>query len=211
MRNLFFLVLMLFFMNIKSQDLKQQQPKRNSIYFEAFGQGFYNSFAFDRLYRTEKKIKTSLTAGITLIPSKELFVVALPLSYNFLFGKKSNHLELGIGLTAMFFKSGNINVSQGYTDVNGIQVNETFIGHQTDFYSYSTAKIGYRFQKKEGGFFFRCTIMQQFAGINKEGEIKGGTGNFNYKQNFEYFKSLGLTGLKMFPWAGISFGYTLKK
>lgn len=213
MKNLFFLLLLLMIMkSIYGQELKQPQlPKRNTIYFEAFGQGFYNSFAFDRLYRIDKKIKTSFTVALTLIPSKELFVLALPLSYNFIFGKKSNHWELGIGVTAMSIRRGNINVSYGHTDLSGIQFNETYIGHQTDFVSYTTAKAGYRFQKNEGGFFFKFNIMQQFAGINKEGEMKGGSGKYNNKHSFEYFKSLGPTGLKMFPWAGISFGYTLKK
>ena len=31
-------------------------------------------------------------------------MVALPVSYNFIFGQKSHHLELGVGFTSMIFK-----------------------------------------------------------------------------------------------------------
>ena len=72
---------------------KTSEIKRNSIYFEAFGQGLYNSFSFDRLYNTDKKVKTSFSSGLTIIPHPELFVLGVPISYNFIFGQKNNHLE----------------------------------------------------------------------------------------------------------------------
>jgi hypothetical protein len=63
---------------ISQEKLEINLPKRHSFYFEAFGQGLYNTFAYDRLYRLDKKIKTSFTTGFTLIPTSELFVLAAP-------------------------------------------------------------------------------------------------------------------------------------
>jgi len=96
--------------------------KRNTFYFEAFGQGLYDSFSYDRLYRTSKKIKTSITAGLTLIPTKELFVLGAPISYNFLFGQKNHHLELGVGFTVLRIKMGNIDYTESYTNDKGVQL-----------------------------------------------------------------------------------------
>ncbi len=73
--------------------------KRNIFYFEALGQGLYNSFAYDRLTRINKKIKNSFTVGITLIPSKELFVIGTPIAYNILVGKNTHYLAIGLGFT----------------------------------------------------------------------------------------------------------------
>lgn len=205
------IILMLCFpLFANSQSEGEIDIKRNSIYVEAFGQGLYNSFSFDRIYSLDKKIKTSFTAGITLIPSLELAVLALPISYNYLFGQNNHHLELGIGITPMYLRSGNIQASIGYYDENGESQSEEFIGHSTDFYSYFTPKIGYRFQKSDGGIFMRATFTPPVAGYNRIGSIKGGEIKSGFKGYNEVFSSAAFFGGKVFPWAGISVGWTMK-
>ena len=184
--------------------------KRNSIYFEAFGQGLYNSFSFDRLYNVDKKIKTSFSAGLTIIPHPELFVLGVPVSYNYLFGQKNHHLELGIGFTAMYLRQGRIIASEGYIDNNGLPQTNNFEGYSNDFYSFFTPKIGYRFQKTNGGLFLRLTLTPPIAGINKIGDLKGGKYSSGWT-NIEYFKSAAFFNSPAFPWAGISIGWTIRK
>jgi hypothetical protein len=205
-------ILVLFLPFLVSGQQKNESPiKRNTIYFEAFGQGLYNSFVFDRLYRVDKKIKTSINTGITIIPHPELFVLGTPISYNYIFGKTNHHLELGIGFTFMHIRFGNIRSSRGY-DVNGIKFEESFIGYENNIYTYFTPKIGYRFQKPQGGFFFRITATPPVAGINRIGGIKGGKYDNYYKPEIQFFKSAAFyEPFRIWPWAGISFGYTLKK
>src|SRR5690606_39909798 len=53
-----------------------------------------------------------------LVPSY-MTVVATPFSFNGLIGKGSHHLELGIGITPMYFKERNIQVGGSYIDDNG--------------------------------------------------------------------------------------------
>jgi hypothetical protein len=192
------------------ENVKTTEIKRNSIYLEAFGQGLYNSFSYDRLYNVDKKIKTSFTAGLTIIPHPELLVLALPISYNYIFGQKNHHLELGIGFTAMYLREGQIDASEEYTDNNGIIEQNNFIGHTNNFYSYFTPKLGYRFQKPSGGLFLRLTLTPPFAGINKIGSIKGSKYNTDWSYT-EYFSSAAFFGYRAFPWAGLSIGWTLKK
>ncbi len=186
-------------------------PKRNTVYFEVFGQGLYNSFSYDRLYRLDKKVKTSFTAGLTLIPARELFVLGAPVSYNFIFGQKNHHLELGLGFTLMYLREGRVNASEGYTDQNGVNQTYNYLGHSNNFYSFFTPKIGYRFQKPTGGFFMRVALTPPIAGINRLGGMKGGKYDTGDWTETQYFSSAAFfESYKIFPWAGISFGYTLK-
>ena len=183
--------------------------KRNSAYAEIFGQGLYNSLSFDRLYNVDKKVKTSFSAGLTLIPSPGLFVVGLPVSYNFLFGQKNHHLELGIGFTAMYLRRGNIEVTEHLYDPQGAMSVNNYIGNATDFYSFFTPKVGYRYQRPEGGFFFRLSFTPPIAGINHIGDTKGGKSDYDWSYT-EYFSSAAFFGRPVFPWGGLSFGWTLK-
>lgn len=199
------------FLAIGQESAKTADVKRNSVYFEAFGQGLYNSISFDRLSHIDKNIKTSFSAGLTLIPHPELFVIGVPISYNFIFGKTNHHLELGIGFTAMFLRS-KTNASESYFDQNGVEQRNYFIGHETDFYSFFTPKIGYRYQKQNGGFFFRATFTPPIAGINWIGDTKGGSHDPIDDSHVEYFSSAAFfSDFRIFPWAGFSIGWTLKK
>lgn len=201
------------FLIFSQEGQKKIEFKRNTLYFEAFGQGMYNAFSYDRLYRIDKKIKTSITVGLTVIPSGELFVLATPVAYNFLLGQKSHHLEFGIGITPMYIREGKITVTRGYTDVNNVRQEENFIGHDNNYFVYVTPKLGYRFQKPEGGMFYRVTLTPPTSGISYWGPMKGGSNDALYKEfsHMQYFKSAAMwDGYKIFPWGGISIGWTIK-
>lgn len=197
-----------------SQDTNFVKPiKRNSIYVEYAGQGLYPSVSFDRLYRTEKKMKTSFTGGLTLIPIPDYFVFSVPASYNILFGKRKSKLELGIGVTAMYLREGNITASYGYKDNNGVYHYEQFVGHEHNFFAYFTPKIGYRYQNPTGGLFFRVTLTPHLAGISSYGGVRGKNGiKTNIDDSYtEYFSSVAFMGNTFLLGGGVSIGWTLKK
>src|SRR5674476_733320 len=77
--------------------------KKNTIYIEAFGQGFNSSLSIDHLIFTDKKIQTSLTTGLIIVPTSEGFgdgsYYGIALSYNFIFGRRNSKLEMGFGFT----------------------------------------------------------------------------------------------------------------
>ncbi len=164
-------------------------PKRNTIYVEAFGQGIYNSLSFDRLYRLDKKVKSSLTVGVTLIPllnkPDHLLVVGMPVSYNWLFGKKDHHFELGIGLTAL-------NITEKFDD------NST--STWSIFYMYMTPKFSYRYQRTDGGLFFRVSFTPPVGLMEKD--------TFGSESYFPYANTP--FGYRAFPWPGVSLGWTMK-
>ena len=197
-----------------SQDTNTVAPiKRNSIYIEYAGQGLYPSVSFDRLYRTDKKNKTSFTGGLTLVPIPDYFVFSIPISYNYLIGKRKSKLELGIGLTAMYLREGNIPASYGYKDDNGVYHYEQFIGHEHNFFAYFTPKIGYRYQNPNGGLFLRVNLTPHIAGISSYDGVRGKNGiKTNIDDSYtEYFSSVAFLGNRFLIRAGLSVGWTFKK
>ena len=164
--------------------------EKNTVYAEAFGQGFCWSLNYDRLFNTEKRIMNSYTAGIVYVPQSIQFgdgtYYGIPLSYNWLIGKKSHHLELGVGLTSLLVNPNSI--------------------VKSDFYAYLTPKIGYRYQRPQGGLFFKATAtpMIDLLSVNTH---KFGT---TKSRSFSTLSNVAGLDYPAFPWPGLSIGYTFK-
>ena len=108
--------------------------KKNSVYFELGGNGLFYSFGYDRLFTISDISKFSLGSGIMYLLS-EGGILASP-QINYLIGNKHN-IEIGIGITLPIFIS-------------------TELNHYIDnFYWFNLYRVGYRYQKKEGGLLFR--------------------------------------------------------
>jgi len=164
--------------------------ERNTLYAEAFGQGFCYSINYDRLFNTEKRFVNSFTAGFVYVPQSMGFgdgvYCGIPISYNWLLGKKSHHLEVGIGLTSLVVNP-NSNM-------------------WSDFYTYLTPKIGYRYQRPNGGLFLRATATPMIDILNVS-TYKWGN---EKSRNFSSFNNVAGLGYAVFPWPGLSIGYTFK-
>ncbi|MBA2612675.1 MAG: hypothetical protein H0U95_11925 [Bacteroidetes bacterium] len=172
-------------------------PKRNTIYLEAYGQGVYNSLSFDRLYRLDKKVRTSFTAGLTFLPllhrPAEMLAIGTPVSYNWLFGQKRSHLELGIGLTFLSL------TKRTNSDIEPAM-------YSTNSFLYLTPKISYRFQNPNGGLFFRVSFAPTVALWSRE-RYRSLAYNDLLRQADNPIPG---SGDMIFPWPGFSLGYTLK-
>ncbi len=196
---------------INAQDtlyLEQRAP--HTIYLEAFGQGLYDAITYDRLIVQGPKHLTSVSAGLTLVPTKDLFVAGAPLSYNWLIGKQNHFLELGLGLSFMYLIEGKVHFSSTTNDSNGNPIAFETMGYIPHFYTYFTPKIGYRFQPKNGGFFARATLTPAVAIVNYDGELVeyGSHQKYNTYSGFTFFREAAIFPFRVFPWAGISVGYT---
>ena len=114
-------------------------------------------------------------------------------------------------ITAMYLRQGQINASESVTDINGVTKTNDYIGYKNNFYTYFTPKIGYRFQKNSGGLFLRLTLTPSIAGINSIGGTEGGK-LIKQDRETQYFKSAAFfEPYKIFPWAGLSIGWTIRK
>jgi hypothetical protein len=185
---------------------KDTLQTRNTIYFEAFGQGLINSLNYDRIVTVASNFKTSLTVGISNWgymfdePHFKIRAIGIPVSYNYLRGRKNHHFELGLGATYENIK----------VEYKSILFNLFFDNGSNDQFNdnidvvYFNLKAGYRYQKPEGGFFFRYTLTPIIPLYTKDSsKTDDGTNNFN--TTYSDFSS---SSLKFFPWMGVSFGYS---
>ncbi len=130
--------------NIKNGD----EIKRNTLFFELFGQGIGVSANTD--YRFHPNL--TFRAGLSYL----IFGYGIPLSLNYITGaNSSHHLELGLGIT---FGAGA----------------SIFGGSLVSFY-FPTANFGYRYQPKNGGFVFRISFTPLFS-IEKSRNVSRETG-----------------------------------
>ncbi|MFN4853750.1 MAG: hypothetical protein ACK5JC_04945 [Bacteroidota bacterium] len=99
------LFLVLYFININSvfsNDSSNIRIKKNSIYFEIFGNGMIGSFNYERLFFIKKQLCYSSIGGLYLprekLNSQPPYNLFIPLRFNLIFGKTHQYTP-GIGLT----------------------------------------------------------------------------------------------------------------
>ena len=128
--------------------------KRKSIYLELAGSSGLGSINYENLFLQKNNIELTWRAGLSLAPidKNNGTGVVFPLMINFLTGKNSHQLELGLG--------------QGIT-----------ITTKGRFFSLTTAAVGYRYQPESSKWFYRATYtplisylvdfqIQQWGGVS---------------------------------------------
>ena len=184
--------------------------KRNTIFVEFSGQSESPSLNIDRLFRVDKKVKASLRTGLIFNPfyiSDDHLKVGIPITYNFIFGQKNHHLELGLGLTALYNNQKNITIYDKTINEFGVVKYNTLYGSQKYFSFSLQPKIGYRYQKPTGGFFFQASISPTLCSFNKAGNLKAN--NLIYAPASENFRFLKKNDF-LLQMIGLGFGYTFK-
>lgn len=115
---------------------------KSTVFVELFGNGFGYSLNYDRVFFHEKKNALTWRVGLAYLPSSRKLTKAGDLSllgeFNYLRGKRSNFLELGLGIT--YWKSFELSQDK-YIPL------------------YLVTRIGYRYQKENGGFFMRIGVL----------------------------------------------------
>jgi hypothetical protein len=185
-------------------------PARNTIYAELFGQSLYYSLNYDRIHLESNRGKTSYTIGACFVPVTDFYTTAVAGSYNYLLGRRNHYLELGIGLSGMQLVSGNVTSSYTTTNAQGEEFTQSELGASTNYFLFLTPKIGYRFQQLEGGFFGRLTLTPPVGLISYYGPFQAyNNPNFNSSgETLLILKEAAFFPTVIFPWVGISFGYT---
>jgi hypothetical protein len=123
----------------------QEPVKENTVFFELLGNGGYYSFNYDRIMASKEKWKLAGRIGGSYINHFNDFntqYINMPLELSFLSGKGPNYLEIGMGATYIFGKS----------DFGWPGEEKTTI---LNFDLMIMPRIGYRYQKPEGGPFFK--------------------------------------------------------
>lgn len=132
-------VFLLFIINIGySQDKGSAVLARNTLYIDLATKGAYYSLNYDRIFHQGDKLNFSGKIGFSIFKD----VLALPLGINLFTGKKNHHFDLGIIFMPYIEKY------KSFLSKNDL----------SDKFLYIIPGIGYRYQKQEGGFYFKTTF-----------------------------------------------------
>jgi len=151
MKNILTIICFIFAFSLsQAQEVSEDtlQMARNSLFVELGGNAGLYSLNYDRLLHRGEWFHTSARAGISGYWWNG-GGIALPLEFNALIGTNRHFLEVGTGF--MF--------SYGYesTIYNKDPSNPEYqYGYNLYPGLHASGRLGYRFQRPEGGFFFRA-------------------------------------------------------
>jgi len=138
---------------VKLRDIQKSQKSivtdrpPQAVYFQFGGSGPLLSVNYDR--RFGKKVNgVGFTAGIGFFKVDQVSIFSIPVSLNYLIGRRSSFLEVAAGTTFITATAFN------FYDENERSAGSGFIHH---------INLGYRYQPSAGGFFFRGGISPLFA------------------------------------------------
>ena len=128
---------------------------KNAVFIELAGNSMhYYSLNYERMFYQKGIFKSAARVGITAFPRKietepkAFWDFALPLEVVGLIGRFRHHLELGVGFTPKYYADSKFEIGSR--------------GYEFDRYQFSSAipfRIGYRYQKPDGGLLFRAGLM----------------------------------------------------
>lgn len=137
------------------EDQKPPAPAaRNAVHAELGGPGLLYTVSYERFVLPELSVR----AGFSLFGFREggtgdtLGVFTLPLTAQYLVGRGSHHLELGLGLITGVL----------WSDLNSFDRTERF------GLIAATATVGYRYQPPAGGLVLRVALTPFFGGARFE-------------------------------------------
>ena len=134
--------------NTSAQTETETFTAKNSIYLEVGGSSGRYAINYSKIFYQKGKLKLNASAGFSMWRNqlndfKTIWLPIVPLEVSALYGKSNHHLELGFGFTSYLGRTLNIN-------------SETFeFSDKVVFGAFIPLRVGYRYQKPEGGFFFR--------------------------------------------------------
>jgi len=144
----FFLVSLTFSFSTFAQTKAETFTAKNAVYLELGGSSGRYAVNYSKIFHQKGKLKLNASAGFSMWRNKikdfkTIWLPVIPLEVTALYGKSNHHLELGFGFTSYLSRTLDIN-------------SETFeFSDKVVFGAYIPLRIGYRYQKPEGGFFFR--------------------------------------------------------
>ncbi len=150
---------------------------KNAIYLEVGGSSGRYAINYSKIFHQKGKLKLNASAGFSMwrnekLDSRTSWLPVIPLEVTAFYGKSNHHLEMGFGFTS--FLGTSLDLVSGTFEFRDKVVFGAFI----------PLRVGYRYQKPEGGFFFRVG----YSPIIDFPPRTGGNWSFN-----PY-------------WAGVSFG-----
>ena len=125
----------------KAIKIKGEKFSRNAFYIDILGNSLPIAFSYDHYWTKNGFLNISTSIGGMYLPFNNFPTANGTAEINLLFGKGRNMFEYSIGLTYAYLDYSSESFSGTYHLLN------------------NTLRLGYRYQKPEGGFFFRGGII----------------------------------------------------
>ncbi|WP_224999287.1 hypothetical protein [Cesiribacter sp. SM1] len=123
-----------------------------ALYLELGGNGIYYSVNYEQIFFQKGSFRAAARIGVSAAPrrvaAKNYFSASIPLEVTAFWGRKNHFAELGVGYTPWLLPDTRFNLSRAELEYESYKVT-----------SIVPFRIGYRYQKSEGGFFFRIAYM----------------------------------------------------
>lgn len=145
--------LLLLFWIIAWSEVGQAQ-QRTTLFFEGFGTGLLTSIGVDQLVKTTPSYKIALNGALGFFPFNGRKMYSVPVSGSLLFGRESHFFELGIGMAYVQFRQHWKTSMIFFDDMGMYPTSEKYHVNklvEREQYLFVTTRVGYRFQKPEGG------------------------------------------------------------
>ncbi|WP_291777259.1 hypothetical protein [Cecembia sp.] len=151
------LLILLFLVGVINQLSAQEDTEiftaKNMVFAELLGNSGLYAVHYGRILLQKEKMKLSGSVGFSLVPGKgfephypNYLSPVIPVEFSAFWGKSKHHLELGAGSY----------VFQGRKYLFDSEFPPTNVREVVHWDTSLTMRIGYRYQKPEGGFFFRA-------------------------------------------------------
>ena len=162
-----FLLIIFFIFNVVlvfgQHDSINQNHSKNTVYFEMLGNSIGYSLNYDRLLISSEKFKTAGRIGLSyfppVIPPEHFIVMPIEISELILLGRKKHYFEIGAGLTLNY---------QLYQGNNNSYFGNDYINRSLK--TIAVFRLGYRYQKENGGFFWKAGLTPLYEITNNNDE-----------------------------------------
>ncbi len=144
----FVLVLLTLPFQALAQKAAETFSARNAVSVEFGGSSGRYAINYSKIFHQKGKLKLNASAGFSMwrnekLDSRTSWLPVIPLELSAFYGKSNHHLEIGLGITSLLSTS--FELVSGTFEFRDKVVYDAFI----------PLRVGYRYQKPEGGFFFR--------------------------------------------------------
>lgn len=123
-----------------------KDPALTANYIELLGNAGLYSVNFDRVFINRKSFKISGRIGANVWPNGRYFEQSYVVENNYIFFEGDHHFEIGPGLT----------LQRKYNPV--CSDTSKYPAYNWESIWFGMFRLGYRYQKAEEGFFFRCGL-----------------------------------------------------
>ena len=131
-----------------SQKEAEKFTAKNAVYLELGGSSGRYAINYSKIFHQKGKLKLNASAGFSMWRNQindfeTIWLPVIPLEITAFYGRSNHHLEMGFGFTSLLDRTLDF-------DSETLELKDKVV-----LDAYIPLRVGYRYQKPEGGFFFR--------------------------------------------------------